>query len=116
MATDGPYRYRDHCRTDFRCAPHRRLIGEAVCFGLIFVPYNGNNNTRKFVTAILTVAAALIIVGDAFGIADPPNYFLYLLLFVGVIVGRMWGIQFNNIAGVEFSYDTQDTDSEDDNE
>lgn len=111
METDsGPYRYRDHCRTRFRCQPFKRLTGEAYCLSRVFVPYNGNDNTRKYATLAIVVTWATLELLSALGHATLPDGFYLLRLFVGILIGRMWGIQFNNIAGMEFSYD----DGEDD--
>lgn len=98
---------RDDARCSFWHNPVRRTVAELYCFALVFKPYNGNSHERKFGTILVVLVWAALELGAAYGAADLPNQFFYIRLFVGVLIGRMWGIQFNNFAGVEFAYQDQ---------
>lgn len=82
-----------------------RLRFELYCLLLVFLPYEGNSDGRKLIVTLITGTSILIAILDSIGLANPPSYFRYWLIFNGLIVGRMWGIQFNNIAGVSISHD-----------
>lgn len=96
----------------FRERPGRRIAAELYCLALSFWFHPNNNHGRKAATILVVGVWAAIEVGAAFGPADLPNQFSFLRLFVGVLVGRMWGIEINNFAGVEFGY--SDSGGEDD--
>jgi len=94
---------RDDARKGLFTNPKRRLTAELYCFLLIFVPHTYNDNSRKYLTLILFFAWALIEVGAAFGVAMIRNQFIYIRGLVLVLLGRMWGLELNNFAGVEFT-------------
>jgi len=94
---------RDDARKGLFTNPKRRLTAELYCFLLIFVPHTYNDNSRKYLTLILFLAWGLIEVGAAFGVAMIPNQFVYIRGLVLVLLGRMWGLELNNFAGVEFT-------------
>ena len=91
-------------RQSFRDAPLRRLYCEAYCLVLTFVFHASNNHGRKLATIAVVGVWAAIEVGAAYGVATLPEQFLLLRLVVGVVVGRMWGIEVNNFAGVKFTH------------
>ena len=97
-------------RRRFRDAPLRRVYCEVYCLLLTLVFHEGNNHGRKALTIVVVGVWAALEVGAAYGYADLPNQFLFLRLVVGVLVGRMWGIEINNFAGVEFRYGGDDGD------
>jgi len=68
---------------------------------LVWIPHEYNNLTRKVATLILFGGWILIEVGAAFGFAMLPNHFIYIRGFVLILLGRMWGLELNNFAGVE---------------
>lgn len=82
----------------------RRLYAEVYCLGLTLVFHPNNSHGRKAGTILVVGVWAAIEVGAAFGYATLPNQFYFLRLVVGVLIGRMWGIEINNFAGVEFGY------------
>lgn len=88
----------------FGDAPGRRVYAEAVCLWRTFVFHAENHDGRKLATLVVVGVWALLEVGAAFGVAELPEQFTFLRLFVGVLIGRMWGIEINNFAGVEFDY------------
>jgi len=94
--------------------PLRRAYAELYCLLLTVVFHDGNNHGRKALTILLVVAWAAIEVGAAYGLATLPDQFFVLRLVVGLVIGRMWGIEMNNLAGVEFSYSDAEDDSNDD--
>lgn len=82
---------------------HRRLLAELYCLLLVFVPHRYNNTTRKLATLVIVITwATLELINAAPGLVTGevhlPNQFYLLRLFVGILIGRMWGIQFNSIA------------------
>lgn len=92
---------------------YRRLAAEAYCLLLVFIPHHYNNTTRKLVTVIIVSAWALLeVVNAAPGLVPGdvmlPEGFAYIRIFIGVLVGRMWGIQFNSIA--DYSINSEDDD------
>lgn len=95
---------RDDARTSFWEHPLRRTAAEALCFALIWIPIDGNSHERKAATIMVVAVWGALEVGAAYGAADLPNQFFYIRVFIGILIGRMWGIQFNNFAGVEFAY------------
>jgi len=98
------------CRRRWTAAPHRRAYAELYCLALAFVFHEGNNHGRKLVTIVVVAVWAAIEVGAAFGYATVPDQFLLFRVVVGVLIGRMWGIEINNFAGVEFSHSEDDGD------
>jgi hypothetical protein len=99
-------------RRSFRDAPVRRIAAELYCFYLTFRFHPDNDDIRKFGTLIVVGVWGAIEVGNAFDLATPPDQFFYLRLAVGVLIGRVWGIEINNFAGIEFSMDG-DSDGDD---
>jgi hypothetical protein len=99
---------------DFRDAPVRRTVAELYCLYLTMVFHDDNHNGRKLATLVVVGVWGAIEVGSAFGAATIPTQFFFLRLFVGVLIGRMWGIEINNFAGVEFSHDSGDGGDSDD--
>lgn len=100
-------------RRSFLDAPVRRLYCEVYCLALTLIFHDGNHDGRKALTILVVGVWALLEVGAAFGAATLPNQFFFLRLVVGVLIGRMWGIELNNFAGVEFAYDDgSENDSE----
>jgi len=83
-------------------APFRRFKAELFCFLLIWFPHKHNNNTRKYLTLLVFFAWGAIEIGAAFGYATVPNQFMFLRGIVLVLLGRMWGLEINNFAGLEF--------------
>jgi hypothetical protein len=72
--------------------------------GLTLVFHNGNSHSRKLATIVVVAVWGSIELGAAFGYANLPGQFNVLRVFVGVLIGRMWGIEFQNFAGLELSY------------
>lgn len=91
-------------RRGFADAPRRRAKAEALALCRTLFFHEENNNIRKGATIAIVGVWAVIEAGAAFDLATPPEQFFYLRLFVGLLVGRMWGIEINNIAGIELSY------------
>lgn len=91
-------------------APLRRLYAELYCLWLTLVFHDGNHHGRKALTILIVGVWALLEVGAAFGYAHLPEQFYMLRLGVGILVGRMWGIELNNFAGVEFTYNGNRSD------
>jgi hypothetical protein len=89
-------------------APWRRLRAELYCLWLSFRPHPDNHNGRKAATLTVIGVWAAVEVGAAFGVAALPDQFFFLRVVVGVLIGRMWGIEINNFAGVEFVYTDDD--------
>jgi len=79
-------------------------MAEIYCLFLTFVFHPDNDDVRKFGTLVVVGVWALLEVGSAFGYATLPDQFFYIRVFVGILIGRVWGIEFNNFAGLEFSY------------
>jgi hypothetical protein len=92
----------------FRDDPIGRTKAEVWTFLLTFVFHDDNNDGRKLATILLVVVWALIEVGAAFGYAQLPEQFFFLRVVVGIMIGRMWGIEINNFAGLEFDYSRGD--------
>ena len=92
----------------WRDAPFRRLVAELYCLSLVFRFHRDNDHTRKAATLVVVVVWGAIEVGAAYGVATLPSEVWYLRLAVGILVGRMWGIQVNNVAGVGLSYGGDD--------
>lgn len=86
-------------------APKRRLLAELYCLYLTFVFHEQNSDLRKLATLVLVGVWASIEVGAAFGVATLPDQFFFLRLVIGVLIGRLWGIEINNFAGVTFDYE-----------
>ena len=101
-------------RRSFRDAPLRRLYCEVYCLALTLVFHPNNNHGRKAATIVIVGVWAAIEVGAAFGVATLPEQFFFLRLVVGVLIGRMWGIEINNFAGVEFAYGDNGGNDDDD--
>jgi len=91
-------------RRSFRDAPLRRAYAELYSLRLTFVFHDGNSNGRKAATILVVGVWAALELGAAYGVASLPKQFLFLRLVVGVLIGRMWGIEINNFAGVEFTH------------
>lgn len=104
---------RDDARASLFKHPRRRIAAELYTFSLVFRFHVDNNDGRKFATLLVVGVWAALEVGAAYGFASLPNEFYFIRIFVGILIGRMWGIQFNNFAGLEFSY-TNQSDSDDD--
>lgn len=101
---------REDIRRSFTDAPVRRAVAELYCLWLTFVPHPNNNDARKAGTLLLIGVWAAIEVGAAFDVAALPEQFFFLRVIVGVLIGRMWGIEINNFAGVEFHYQEDSDD------
>lgn len=99
-------------RRSFFTAPFRRIYCELYCLALTLVFHDGNNHGRKALTILIVAVWALVEVGAAFEYATLPDQFFFLRLVVGVLIGRMWGIELNNFAGVEFTYQEDDDGDE----
>jgi len=82
--------------------PYKRLKAEVFCFLLVWFPHKDNNNTRKILTLLVFLSWGAIEIGAAFGYATLPNQFVLVRGVVLVLLGRMWGLEINNFAGVEF--------------
>jgi len=96
----------------WRDAPLRRLVAELYCLSLVFRFHTDNNDGRKAATLLVVLAWAAIEVGAAYGVATLPNEVWYLRIAVGILIGRMWEIQINNVAGVGLSYGGDDDGDE----
>lgn len=92
--------------------PLARLRAELYCLWLAFRPHENNHDIRKAATLVVVGVWAAIETGSAFGAASLPDQFLFLRLVVGVLIGRMWGIEINNFAGVEFAYSSDNGESD----
>lgn len=101
----------DDVRRSFSDRPLRRVYAEAYCLWLTFVFHPDNHDGRKMVTLVVVGVWGLVEVGAAFDYATLPDQFLILRIVVGVLIGRMWGIEINNFAGVEFGYSDGGSDS-----
>jgi len=95
---------REDVRRGFFEDPVRRLRAELYCLWLTFIVHEENNDARKAVTLVVVGVWGIMEVGSAFGVAELPNQFYLLRVVVGVLIGRMWGIEINNFAGVEFTH------------
>ena len=113
LATYMPDVGRDDARYKLVERPKRRLLAEAYCLLLVFVPHTYNNNSRKLLTLILFLAWGAIEIGAAFGLAMLPDQFLFIRALVLVLLGRMWGLELNNFAGVEFTTLEDDNGNDD---
>jgi hypothetical protein len=107
-----PLKPRDvHARIDDQ--PLKRIYAELWCLFWAMVPHEGNHKARTLGTLAVVLVWGSIEVGAAFDYATLPNQFFFLRLVVGVIIGRMWGVEINNFAGVEFAYgDGSDSDGD----
>lgn len=105
----------DACRP-FSDAPLRRTYCEVYCLALTFVFHAENSHGRKLATLLVVGAWAAIEVGAAFEYATLPEQFYFLRLVVGIVVGRMWGIEINNFAGLEFEYGATTNEDAEQNE
>lgn len=101
---------RQDARAGWLEAPLRRAYAEAYCLTLTLVFHERNNHGRKLATIAVVAVWATIELGSAFGAADLPSQFNFIRLFVGVLIGRMWGIEFQNFAGLELTYSNDDDD------
>jgi len=99
-------------RRSFSDAPRRRIVAELYCLLLTFVFHPDNDDVRKFGTLVVVGVWAVVEVGAAFGYATLPDQFFYLRVFVGILIGRVWGIEINNFAGLEFSYSEEGNNDE----
>jgi len=88
-------------------APYTRAKAELFCFLLVWFPHKHNNNTRKMLTLVVFVIWGAIEAGAAFGAATLPNQFVLIRGIVLVLLGRMWGLEINNFAGLEFIDDDE---------
>lgn len=105
---------RDDVRRPLGTNPLRRIVAEAYCLMLTFIFHAENSNSRTAATLLVVVAWGLIEVGAAFGFAALPDQFFFLRLIVGMIIGRMWGIEINNFAGIDFTHTGSEDDTNDD--
>lgn len=101
---------RRDAKRPFLEAPIRRAYCELYCFVLTFVFHQNNHDGRKFVTLVVVGVWAALEVGSAFGVATLPDQFFFIRVVVGVLIGRMWGIEINNFAGVEFTHTRTNSD------
>lgn len=104
----------DDVRRSFLDAPLARVRAELYCLYLTVRPHPDNNHARKAGTLIVILVWGVLEVGSAFGAANLPSQFTFLRLFVGVLIGRMWGIEINNFAGVEFGHTAMNTNGDSD--
>lgn len=92
----------------------RRLAVELYCLLLVFIPHRHNNTTRKLATLVVVATWAILEILNAVpafaGEVILPKEFFLLRLFVGIVIGRMWGIQFNSIADYSISNDNDGDD------
>lgn len=79
-------------------APVRYLLAQLYCGYLVFRFHGQNNHLRKAVTLLVVIVWATLEVGAAFDLATLPGEFLYLRLFVGILLGKMWDIEFQTFA------------------
>jgi hypothetical protein len=99
----------EHARQRFRDEPVGRTLAELYCLYLTFIFHDKNHDLRKFATIVLVGVWAVLEVGAAFELATLPEQFVYIRLLVGVLVGRMWGIEFDNFAGLAVDYPNSET-------
>lgn len=105
---------RQDARAGWLQAPLRRAYAELYCLALTLVFHNGNSHSRKLATIVVVAVWGTIELGAAFGYANLPGQFNVLRVFVGVLIGRMWGIEFQNFAGLELTYGNDDDDGGED--
>lgn len=91
----------------------RRLRVEAYCLGLVFWFHDENNHLQKFVTIALTVIVVPVVIGAAFGVANPPDVFLPLAALWGIIIAKAHDLEINNFAGVELEYIRDEEEGDD---
>lgn len=103
---------RDDARKRWVDDPLRRGIAELYVFLLIFIPHRYNNNARKYLTLLLFSTWAAIEIGTAFHLATVPSQFSLIRGLVLILLGRMWGLELNNFAGVEYSNESNNQDSD----
>jgi len=104
----------ERLRLPWSHAPIKRFWAEMYCFALVFWFHADNHDGRKAITLVVVLVWAAIELGAAFGYANLPSEFFFLRIVVGIVVGRMWGIQITNVAGVELGY--KGTDDKDDSD
>jgi len=88
--------------------PGSRLRAELYTLWLTFRPHKDNHDGRKAITILVVGVWAVMEVGSAFNYATLPDQFFFIRVVVGVLIGRMWGIEINNFAGLEFDYTDSD--------
>jgi hypothetical protein len=75
---------------------------------LVFWFHEDNNHIQKFATIALTAVVAPVILGAAFGYANPPNIFFPLAALWGIIIAKTHNMELNNFAGVEYDFTNDD--------
>lgn len=87
-------------RTPFSDSPGRRLKAEAYTFLLTFLFHDNNNHLRKALTILLFGVWAILYTANSLDsvAVTLPDSFEFLTLFVGIVIARMWNIEFNNFA------------------
>jgi hypothetical protein len=60
-----------------------------------------NNDVRKHLSTILVTTWALLTLGFAAGVFNSPSVVFYgpLTAFVWALIGRMWGLEVQGLAG-----------------
>jgi len=102
----------DALRRRWRDDPQGRVVAEAYCLLLTLVFHDGNSHGRKLLTILVVLVWGVLEVGAGFGVARLPDQFVFIRVVVGVLLGRMWGIEINNFAGIEFQFDDSGGDGE----
>ena len=112
LVTYMPDVSREDARYSWFENPQKRLKAELFCFLLIFVPHPYNNNLRKGLTVVLFIVWSIIEIGAFFGLGAIPDQFVFVRGLVLILLGRMWGLELKNFAGVEFVPLNNDNDDE----
>jgi len=94
---------RDDARQSWLSHPRRRAKAEVLALLLIFVPHKYNSRYQKLFTLMVFSAWFTIEIGAAFEYAHIPDQFALIRGIVLILIGRMWGLELNNLAGIEFS-------------
>ena len=95
--------------------PMRYLLAQAYCGYLVFRFHGDNNHLRKAVTLLVVIVWGVLEIGAAFGLATLPSEFLYLRLFVGILLGKMWDIEFQTFADAAAPLGSSDETDQDPN-
>lgn len=95
---------RDDCRdlaAPWVAHPKLRLALELLAIQRTFRPVPSNNDARKYLSSILVLTWAVLTVGFAAGVFGNPSVVFYgpLTAFVWALIGRMWGLEVQGLAG-----------------
>jgi len=107
---------RDDCRdlaAPWVARPKLRLALELLAIQRTFRPVPANNDARKYLSSILVLTWAILTLGLAAGVFGNPSVVFYgpLTAFVWALIGRMWGLEVQGLAG-PLQIGTEDDDDE----